>query len=443
MTPMCSALAAAVDSALQNASGVTSSINTLVIGLSGGLDSMLLLHMMSDTSRHRCDWPVLHAVHVHHGLQHQADEWQRFCEHQASQRHVPFFAYKANLQVGPRQSTEAVAREARYAHLLEHCRQHQGILLLGHHQDDLLETMLLQMKRGAGPKGLSGMAERHVRDRVLLVRPWLETTREKLHEEAQRVSLQWIEDPSNSDTRYDRNFLRQRILPLLRQRWPSFSKTAARSARLCAEQEALLAEASETALTTATNDDGQLLGDALSTLSSSWQRQLLRLWVVRRTGLVASEAVIEQLRQWLDCREDAQPHLQIADKHIYYWRRRYFVDTPVVWVNNKKLSSTSWSLQRHDGCEWTVALVDEAQSNEEIELSVVNLQQRLFLEKHKLSKPIAQWLKQWGIPPWQRASTLLVTGKNAAIALVLFNGEIVLLDSRYALSIEAIQHYVN
>ena len=439
MTPMCSALAAAVDSALQNASDVISPINTLVIGLSGGLDSMLLLHMMSETSRQRHDWPALHAVHVHHGLQPQADDWQRFCEHQAAHRNVAFYAYKAKVQVRPRQSTEAVAREARYAHLFEHCRQHQGILLLGHHQDDLLETMLLQLKRGAGPKGLSGMADRHARDQVLLVRPWLEMTREALHREAQRVSLPWIEDPSNSDTHYDRNFLRHKVLPLLRQRWPSFSKTAARSARLCAEQEALLMEASESALARAINDDGQLLGEALSALSTGWQRQLLRLWVLRRAGIAASEAIIEQLRQWLDCREDAQPQLQVAGQSIYYWRRRYYMDTPVVWCKSKKLSAISWLLQRHDGCEWTVALDDGKPSNAEIVLSSASLHQRLFIEKHQLSKPIAQWLKQWGIPPWQRASTLWVTVESEVIALVLYNGEKISVDSRYPLLITAIE----
>lgn len=431
MTSLEKALISSVDSALSKSAG----IEHLVVAFSGGLDSMLLLDQLVVSAHDHPHWPALQAVHVHHGLQPQADAWMIFCEQQATQRHVLFFPYHAQVKVAPRQSIEAAARDLRYALLLDHCRRHHAVLLLGHHQDDQLETVLLQLKRGAGPMGLSAMSMLQYRENVMLLRPWLETSRDLLHQKAEHRGLAWIDDPSNEDTRYDRNFLRQQILPSLRQRWPSIAQTVARSARLCAEHEALLQEVCEQHLTHTLNDKGQLSATKLKGYSVSWQRQILRAWLRQRAGLSTSEAVIDQLREWLASREDAQPQLKLGELHVYFWRQWYYLDTPVTWVCQQQTSFDTWHLQRNDMSEWLVKVDGGPVPLTEVACGKVDMQKRYCISPHKHTKTLTEWLKQWQIPPWQRASTLVFSMEGVDLALLLYDATIILLNDKWRVSI--------
>ncbi|WP_268647783.1 tRNA lysidine(34) synthetase TilS, partial [Escherichia coli] len=147
-----------------------------------------------------------------------------------------------HVQVDARQGgIEAAARAARYAAFSAALAEGEA-LLTAQHLDDQSETFLLALKRGSGPAGLSAMAARATLGEHLLLRPLLGCSRQTLESYAQRHALSWIDDDSNQDTRFDRNFLRLQVLPQLNQRWPHFASAVARSASLCAEQEQLLDE---------------------------------------------------------------------------------------------------------------------------------------------------------------------------------------------------------
>lgn len=280
----------------------------LLVGYSGGVDSHVLLCLLA---RYVAEHPEcqLQAVHVHHGLNRQADAWARHCQQICAGLGVALAIEPVTLAPGPRESLEAKARDARYAVLSRHLPT-GGSLITAHHQDDQLETLLLALKRGAGPRGLAGMPVCQPFSDGQLLRPLLFVPRTTIVQWAQAHRLNWIEDDSNQNEQFDRNFLRQQIIPKLKARWPALGLTAGRSARLCAEQESLALELAELDLTVCRQANGSLGITELTRLSPARQHNVLRHWWRGQTGSVPS---YEQLcRVWSEvvlARDDANPQL--------------------------------------------------------------------------------------------------------------------------------------
>ncbi|MDX1693724.1 MAG: tRNA lysidine(34) synthetase TilS [Ketobacteraceae bacterium] len=205
-----------------------------VIAYSGGLDSTALLKLCVDyRDQHRPYLPLL-ALHVNHGLVPQADQWQAHCASVCESLGVPFSARKVTIRARPRRSTEQLAREARYQCFRE-LLETEDLLLLAHHQDDQAETMLYRLVRGSGALGLRSMVPFAESGGLLLWRPLLSVTRAELEDFVGRQGLPWIEDSSNQDQTFDRNFIRHQVMPLLAGRWPAVSHTLGRAARLAGE----------------------------------------------------------------------------------------------------------------------------------------------------------------------------------------------------------------
>lgn len=203
----------------------------ILVAFSGGLDSTVLLHQLVQW---RTENPgvALRAIHVHHGLSANADAWVTHCENVCQQWQVPLVVERVQLaQEGL--GIEAQARQARYQAFARTLLPGE-VLVTAQHLDDQCETFLLALKRGSGPAGLSAMAEVSEFAGTRLIRPLLARTRGELVQWARQYDLRWIEDESNQDDSYDRNFLRLRVVPLLQQRWPHFAEATARSAALCA-----------------------------------------------------------------------------------------------------------------------------------------------------------------------------------------------------------------
>ena len=203
----------------------------LVVGFSGGADSHSLLHALVELSR-REDLPPVIALHVNHGLHEDANAWTTHCAAVASDLGVEFHERVVSVDAGA--SPEAQARDARYT-VFESFLDAGDVLLLGHHLDDQVETVLFRLIRGAGPSGLAGIPEQRPLGRGLLVRPLLAITRAQIEDYAVFHELSFLNDSSNVDTRYDRNFLRHKVLPLIESRWPGYRSGFARSAALSRE----------------------------------------------------------------------------------------------------------------------------------------------------------------------------------------------------------------
>ncbi|UFH50322.1 tRNA lysidine(34) synthetase TilS [Pseudomonas sp. KNUC1026] len=249
-----------------------------VVGLSGGLDSTVLLHLLSDLARHHT-LPPLRAVHIHHGLQSVADAWPVHCERLCHALGVELRVLQVAVASGA--SIEARAREARHRALAGQLCPGEA-LLLGHHRDDQAETVLFRLLRGAGVKGLSGMAGHRPMSPGTLLRPLLAVPRQHLEAYAEAHGLEWVEDPTNAQADADRNFLRHRILPELSKRWATAPARIAQAAEHMAEAQALLDELAVQDLAAAKPAAFTWLGlpclalDPLRRLSPARQRNALR-----------------------------------------------------------------------------------------------------------------------------------------------------------------------
>ncbi|MEB6379992.1 tRNA lysidine(34) synthetase TilS [Leclercia adecarboxylata] len=290
----------------------------LLVGFSGGLDSTVLLHQLMHW-REREPGRELRAIHIHHGLSVHADSWVAHCESLCHEWHIPLIVARVTL-AEEGLGIEAQARKARYAAFRENLLPGEA-LVTAQHLDDQSETFLLALKRGSGPAGLSAMPARARFADTEQIRPLLGEPRESLLRWAQRYGLCWIEDESNQDDSYDRNFLRLRVLPLLSERWPHFAEATSRSAMLCAEQEQLLDELLADELTSLVSPEGALAIAPLQVMSAVRRAALLRRWLALHGALMPSRAMLNRI--WDEvvlAREDAAPRLRSGEGEIRRFR---------------------------------------------------------------------------------------------------------------------------
>jgi tRNA(Ile)-lysidine synthase len=295
-----------------------------VVAFSGGIDSTVLLHALATSST---SLPIV-AVHVDHGLHEQSGEWAAHCAEVAGQLSVDFLAERVQVDTDLGLGPEAAAREARYGALMR--RLETGdCLLSGHHQDDQAETLLLNLVRGSGPAGLAGIGASRPLGQGRLLRPLLGVSGSAIEDYARRHGLRWIEDPSNLDTRLDRNFLRCEIMPLLASRWPAAADRLRRSAMLAGEAAGLMNDLADIDLAACGRPD-RLDVAALERLSPPRQRNLLRR-AVRRCGLTSIPATrLEQaVTALIPARPDARPLVTWQGGELRRYRGEVFVMYPM------------------------------------------------------------------------------------------------------------------
>lgn len=274
-------------------------IKRWVLAFSGGMDSSVLLHALRSVSMASGAEEIV-ALHINHQLSDAADDWQRHAQSFAEVLGVAFYAESVSVEECGR-GLEDAARQARYA-VFEQFLKPSDVLLMGHHSDDQVETMLLRLMRGAGPAGLAGIRAQRPVGEGLLYRPLLDLSRQHLRDYAEQHQLQWVEDDSNSDTRFDRNYLRAQVLPQLAERWPGFQTRWQQSANLCAQQaqhqDGVLAALLPTLDARRERFGDSVSLDALQQNSPDMQLSLLRYWLLQM-GVQADLAPLQQAQQQL------------------------------------------------------------------------------------------------------------------------------------------------
>ncbi|MFZ3186437.1 MAG: tRNA lysidine(34) synthetase TilS [Pseudomonas sp.] len=262
------------------------------VAFSGGLDSTVLLHLLVGLAQ-RQPLPTLRAIHIQHGLQAAAQAWPAHCQQVCDELGVPLL--QREVQVQPGASLEQAARDARYGAFAAALGADE-VLLTAQHRDDQAETLLFRLLRGAGARGLAAMPASRPLGVGQLVRPLLEVSRAELEDYARANGLDWVEDPSNGDERFSRNFLRRQVLPVLTRRWPQAVASMARSAAHLSEAQGLLDELARTDL--ASIDEASRFAwlslpslplAPLLELSVARQRNLLRHWLAPLTPLPDSD----------------------------------------------------------------------------------------------------------------------------------------------------------
>lgn len=296
----------------------------LWLAFSGGLDSTVLLHALA-ALRGQLPAYELGAIHIHHGLQDEADAWLAHCHNQCERLGIEMLAEQVKVNLDNGASPEDAARQARYR-ALAGCMAKGDILLTAQHADDQAETLLLQLLRGAGPRGLAAMPAATRFARGWQVRPLLGVSRESLSCWAQAAGLDWIEDPSNLDSRFDRNFLRQAVLPTLKTRWPALNSVLGRVARQQAEAAELLDALAGLDLQVVQGAAAdRLLVSQLLQLPDSRQRNVLRLWLRLQGMPLPSRRKLDAVcRETLRAGPDRQPRVGWPGVELRRYRDELF-----------------------------------------------------------------------------------------------------------------------
>lgn len=271
----------------------------LVVGLSGGIDSVVLLHAVL------AERGAAAAVHVHHGLTPQADRWEDHCRALCLGWAVPLEVARVDVERNSADGLESAARRARHA---VYRQLAADWILLGHHRGDRAETMLFNLLRGAGVRGAGAMPERS----SMLLRPLLGVGRTEIADYAEAHGLAWVDDHSNADTRYARNFLRHEVLPAIRGRFPAVEERLASAAARFAEAADLLDDLAR--LDLGTRPSGFPVEVAfLAGLSEPRARNVVRyLLAVQGVGIPAEERLAEALRQCLEAGPDRHPAISFG-----------------------------------------------------------------------------------------------------------------------------------
>ena len=394
--------------------------NRIIIGYSGGVDSHVLLHVCAGI-------PLLKekitAVYVHHGLQVEADAWAVHCATVASELAVDFKMLRVNALPDRGESPEEAARNARYS-ALKSLVNEADVLLVAQHREDQLETVLLQLFRGSGLKGLSGMPESMVFGKGQLLRPFLNVSKQVIDEYAVANGLKWITDPSNFSNDYDRNYLRNDILPLLKQRWSAIDKTVSRSSKHCASAQVLLSELANDLFNAVFNTADKTLSiNQLQTLDISKQVLVIREWFQFLGLKMPSEAFVERLRtEVMLARQGGDPILAGRGYSIRRYRDNLFC------LKNKEvdhIAETIWGaglLSVKISKQQTLQISPAGQgiSLEKWQQSIVTVRVRKGGEKLRLPNregrhDLKDLFQEAGIPPWERD----------AIPLIYFDDELV------------------
>jgi len=277
----------------------------VAVAFSGGMDSTALAHALAKQRRR---FASLRLLHVDHGLQAASHDWSRHCARVARGLRLPFVSLEATIRRKQGESPEAAARDARYA-LLEMVLEPGEFLVTAQHRDDQVETLLLQLFRGAGVAGLAAMPAIAKFAAGHICRPLLGTPREDIEHYARKHRLRWVEDPTNMETQFARNFLRAKVLPVIRQQWPGVDAAIARSANHMAEAARLLGALGRVDYERVADGDGVNVA-GLRALPAARRRNALRAYIGKfPVGAPSTAKMMEIAGSLLVARPDAQPEV--------------------------------------------------------------------------------------------------------------------------------------
>ena len=394
----------------------------LVLALSGGLDSQVLLAALVRLRKRRRF--ALRVIHVNHHLQRDADRWAAAVRQHCKALAVPVRVRHAQIALRRGDSLEAEARKARYALLAKEMRPGE-VLLTAQHREDQLETVLLQLTRGAGVDGLAAMPAGMPFGKGNLVRPLLEVGRAALLQTARQWHIDWIEDPSNADLRFDRNYLRHEVLPRLQARWPSLASTAARSVSLLAEARAAVAALADLDLAQVRRGRSLELAK-MQKLSLARQAAVARTWL-RELGLALPDSTHLQriVVELPGARLDAQPNVSYGGVIVRRFQGALWADKPGRARATKGAGKEiDWRWQQ--AAKSATGLSLRAAATGSIARSalprVLQVRWRQGGEKLRPTangqrRPLKDLMREAAIPPWLRNEIPLVFADNELLAV--------------------------
>ncbi len=379
----------------------------LCIALSGGRDSVVLLHALSRLVASGSFPVTLSAVHVHHGISPNAEAWTEFCAGFCRHCAVPLNIVRVDVPRDSGEGLEAAARRMRHA-VFADCDA--DWLALAHHRDDQAETVLLKLLRGAGIAGAAGMlAERPQPRGPSLIRPLLDVPRSAIEDYAVEHDLRWIEDESNDDLHYRRNFLRRDVLPRLEEKFPGAQKSLARAAGHFAEGAALLDDLAAIDHAALISPAGRLGLSGFNALSPARARNLLRFeWIAAGYRAPDARWIDEALKQLASTDALSETCLATSDGELHVYRGELHIvghcrrppDEPLSWAGEPELPWAGGRVRFVPvmGSGIRRALLDAG----DVSLRSRQGGERLKPDARRPRRSLRKLLQEEGIPPWER-----------------------------------------
>lgn len=413
--------AAVLRQQLEELEAIAGKPSRYVVAFSGGLDSTVLLHALVSLCAESAV-PIL-ALHVDHGLHEDSAAWSKHCETIAEGLGVDYLCLSVSVQLESGKGPEASARDARYSAMHAELAYNDW-LLSAHHCEDQAETLLLNLIRGSGPLGIAGIAAIRRFGSGWLARPLLGTRRAALLDYAEQEALNWVEDPSNVDRRFDRNFLRHDVLPRLKARWPDVAARLQRSAGHARDAAQLLGDLAEIDLDALGGRPERLPIDGLLQLPTARQRNLLR-HALRGLGLsTPTKMQLERiLTEVIPAREDAQPLVSWPGASVRRYRNGLYLLSENLLESPGTIDVSAHEVPLGPGLGVLQLLPGAAQG-----LSEQLLQQQLlvrFREGGEEFRPLGQvhtrklkkLLQEEGVVPWMRDRLPLLYAGDELIAV--------------------------
>lgn len=394
-----------------------------IIALSGGLDSTVLLQLVHQLKEKFLDkklgtlkFPYIQAVYINHQLSPHSKVWQEHAQQLCATYHIDFLAYDIEPAA---QSTnlEEYLREARYAVFKRLILSEQDYLLTAHHQNDQVETFFYRLFRGSSLKGLAAMKMIQPFAKGYIFRPLLNISRQDLLQYAQSHGLSWVEDESNRDERFDRNFIRHQVLPLIKTRWDSIDQNACRLIANCRESEILLHELAEIDLSNLSlNNNRSILNlNQIKQLSQERQYNLLYYWLKR---LQPNRVLLEHiLKNIIQAKTDASPLMEFSGFQIRrYQEKLYLISQPISIPANFEMS---WDIHQKPVIQLPYKLgqlqvkrTTESglviQPDDQVKISFRQGGERFHPQGKTHSCSLKHFFQEQHIEPWRRGSWPLI-----------------------------------
>lgn len=401
------------------------------VGFSGGLDSTVLLHLLSNTQALK---KTLSAVHIHHGLSPHADAWQKQCEIFCAEISIPLTV--AHVKIDNTANIEERARKARYS-AFESLLEEGDALLLAHHQQDQAETLLLHLFRGAGVDGLAAMPIVRPLSKGELVRPLLHCSRESLESYAKNHSLTYINDESNENIEFSRNYIRHHVMPMIRNKWPNVAVNLAACARNCQDASKNLEALASIDYKYSEDDKSSLLIEKLPLHDKSRLVNVLRIWLKKNCIRSISAVLLEKLiNEVILARIDAKPYLSCGHVSFSRYKNKIYIlnnsqhldslsnnDKPITYNAQKNVT---WS----DFPSPLVLNYGKTLQAQRSPLGIYipngsNIEVRYrqggeVFRLHGQTKQLKKLFQQWGVPPYKRNMIPLIYVNNDLKVVVGF-----------------------
>ena len=385
------------------------------VALSGGADSVALLHALTALAAEQST-PAIHAIHVNHQLHPDAREWGQLCKRHADALRVPLVIADCKVRSSGR-GLEADARRERY-NAFEQVLGQDEVLFMAHHIDDQVETVLLRLLRGAGPRGLAGIPQQRRCGAGCIFRPFLKVSSVTLRSAVEAAGLEYVQDPSNFEVKQDRNYLRQVVLPAVAERWPAYRETVTRAAELQVLTQLRLSkmplERTETVMgEPALAIDGALDPPQLAAAIHQWLGD-------SNIECPDKKRLVELARQALTAKQDRSPELVWGEHTLRVW------DGRVIRVGNPALAdsfpdellagevvSGDWGELR-----WEPAIAGPGLRPGAHFQCMLSRQLDRVTPLNRPRKPLKHWCRELRIPPWWRPYLPVLTSENQPVWLL-------------------------